>query len=121
MEQTFIQQILQGGQIFLQNINWLFTFIFVILMWLFNEGTDSNTSFSWLDWLRKIPKGWRTFVGGILLSIPFAWFYNLEAKADYASLLYSILIGMVIWKLGINSVFDWFKRKVWSPNDNTPK
>jgi hypothetical protein len=116
MEATFIAQLWSGIEAFFTSINWLFVVIFIIIMWLMNEGTDSKNTFSWLDWLQPIPKAWRTFIGGLLLATVFAFFYDIKAKADYAGLLYSVLIGMVIWKLGINSVFEWFKQKVWLTN-----
>ena len=113
MEQTLIQQLWGGIQVLLASINWVFVPVFIVIMWLLNEGADSTTNFKWLNWLQKIPKGWRVFIGGILLAIPFAWVYNLTSKTEIASLLYSVLVGMIAWKLGIENIFQWFKDKVW--------
>jgi len=113
METTFIAQLWSGITAFFTSINWLFVVVFIVVIWLLNEGTDSQNSFTWLNWLQQIPKGWRTFLGGILLAIIFAFFYDLKAKADFASLIYSVLLGMIVWKLGLNTVFEWFKQKIW--------
>jgi hypothetical protein len=43
----------------------------------------------------------------------FAFLYDIRSKIDFASLIYSLLVSMVIWKLGINTFFTWFKSKIW--------
>lgn len=113
METTFIEQIWAGVKLFFQNVNWLYVVVFIVIAWLLNEGTESVSGFKWLNWLQKISKAWRTFLGGLILAIFFAYVYDLNAKVDFASLIYSLLVSMVIWKLGINAFFNWFKSKVW--------
>ncbi len=120
METTFIAQLWAGITSFFASINWLFVVLFIVVMWLLNEGADSKGTFTWLNWLQSIPKAWRTFLGGILLATAFAFFYDLKSKVDYAGLLYSVLLGMIIWKLGINQAFEWFKQRVWLGNKPTP-
>lgn len=113
METTFISQILSGITQFFQSVNWLFVIVFIVVSWLLNEGTESESSFRWLNWLKKIPKAWRTFMGGLILAVLFAFLYDIRSKIDFASLIYSLLVSMVIWKLGINTFFTWFKSKIW--------
>lgn len=113
MEESVIRQLWGGIQIILASVNWVFVPLFIVFMWLFNEGVHSSTTFKWLNWFKMIPQGWRVFLGGCLLAIPFAWFYDLSTKTEIASLAYAILVGMVVWKLGIENFFDWFKEHVW--------
>lgn len=116
MEQSFIEALWGGIQIILASVNWVFVPLFIIIMWLFNEGIESESDYNWLNWIQKIPRGLRVFLTGIVLALGFSWFYDLQSKSEIASLAYGIMVGMVIWKLGIEKFFEWFKEHVWHGN-----
>ena len=113
METTFIAQLWAGIETFFASINWLFLVVFVTITWLLNEGTDSCASFKWLNWLQGIPRKWRTIISGLLMALIFAYLYDLRTKVEIAGLIYSIILGMIIWKLGLDSFFEWFKQRIW--------
>lgn len=117
MEQSFIDQLWAGVQLWFANINWMFVPIFIIVTWLFNEGTDSQKTLKWLNWLQKIGRTWRVLIGGIILGIPYCWIYNLNNKEEIVGVIYAILVGMIMWKMGIDTVFEWIKKKFW-PSKN---
>ena len=118
MEQSLIQQLWGGVQLLFANVNWMFVPIFIVIMWLFNEGTNSQTRFKWLNWLQNINKSFRVLIGGLILGVPYCWIYGLNTKEEIVGVLYAILIGMVIWKMGIDTVFEWIKKKVWPDGAN---
>lgn len=123
MEATFFQLLIDGLISFFKSVDWKFVGLFVIFTWLINEGADSSVSFRWLNWLKVIPKGWRVFVTGILLALSYGYIYDIMGKVNYANLFYSILTGMVAWKLGVSYLFEKLKqlfRKI-VPEENIPE
>ncbi len=121
METTFLQMVIDGLTAFFKSVDWKFVGGFIVIMWLINEGTESANNFKWLNWLRNVPKGLRTFAGGILLAFGYAYLYDLFGKVNFASLIWGVLTGMVAWKLGVSALFDRIKNffaKLTGSNDD---
>ena len=116
MEQEIIQQFLQGAKEVFLDVNWKFVVVIMTLGWLFNEGVESETKFKWLNFIRKLSPQVRVLILGVLVSFPFAWLDNLNGKIQYAGLFYGLMAAMVIWKLGVNKIFDWLKISIFKPN-----
>lgn len=111
MENLFLNNLLEGLRQFFEAANWVFIVCFMLLTWLFNSYTDSDKKAGWLTFLSKIPKAVRTLILGIVLAWIFAWLFDLKTKEQFSSLFFSIIIAMVIWKIGIDKMFKWLAQK----------
>ena len=115
MEQSIITQLTDGFMLFSQMINWLFIVVFIIMAWITNDSAEANNAHSWFSWYAKIPKVLRTLIFGILLALLFAWTFEYSQRLDVFKMLMSILLGMVVFKIGIEkalrfisvNVFKW--------------
>lgn len=107
MEELFISKFWDAVKEFFDSINWLFMLIFMIITWLVNASLQ----------LKKLEdrtlQSWFVLVIGVGLAILYAYLYDIWDKPGIAGLLYGILAGMVIWKLGISKFEEFIKNKIW--------
>jgi len=85
--------------------------VFMLVTWLINFGSQHPTQAQWLNWITKIPQTLFVLIFGFLLAILYAYLNDLRAKTDISGLLYAIILGMVIYKLGLNKFEAWVKKK----------
>jgi Mn2+/Fe2+ NRAMP family transporter len=96
---------------FISYINWLFVLIFMLSTWLINDTADATNFGLAFNWLNKIPKALRTLIIGFNVLILFAWTFGLHTKIEVFKLVLSLLISMVIYKFGINKIFNWISQR----------
>jgi len=117
MEQSFLEALRLGAIEILHSVNTKFLVLFIVIMFLFNEAINHPELCQWLNWLQKVPTSIRVFVSGILLAIIFALLEGYRDADNIRKLFYAIVVGMVIWKLGVSYLFDAIKQwwnKLWS-------
>lgn len=112
MEQQITQNLFGGIGEFLRLINWIYLLIFIISMWLINDFGESTNKAKWLTWFAKIHKGLRTFIMGIILIPIIGYFFRFNTREDYFAMFASLILGMVVWKLGVNAFFEWLRKKI---------
>jgi hypothetical protein len=105
-QQSVISAATDGFNTFLQLMDWIYIIIFVVLAWLINDLTDAKNTATWLNWYQKIPKVVRTFILGLILMFVFGYFYRSIEREEYFSLFSSLIFSMVLYKLGLNWMFD---------------
>lgn len=112
MEELFTQQLWGGVKLFFDNVDWLFMVVFMLSTSLINFGVEHPSKFQWLNWLQNtISQTLFVFIWGCLLAAGYSYLEGVKTKPEIAGLIYSILLGMVIWKLGINKIEDYLKSK----------
>jgi len=112
MEDLFITQILEGFKAFLMSIDWLFMVVFMLVTWLFNAGAKHPTKAKPLNFVQKIHPALFPLLLGVIIAIGYAYLRGFKTKDEIASLLYAIIFGMVIWKLGFNKFETWVENKL---------
>lgn len=117
MEQFFLTQLWEAVKLWFNSIDLVFMVIFMLVTWLINFGSQHPTQLQWLNWIQKIPQTLFVLILGFILAIVYAYLNDMRAKADISSLLYAILLGMVIYKLGFKQFEDWLKAKFWTKKD----
>ena len=109
MEELFFTKVWEAIKVFAESIDWFFLLLFIIITWQILEGIK----YAMKKW--KLSKAITTsfvFVLGVLLAIGYAYVYGIEGKSEIADLFYSILFGMILYKVGIDKIFSWMKNKL---------
>lgn len=124
VSESVINHIKDGTLSFIDLINWLFIIVYVVITWLFNDLSAANNTAKWLNWFNKIPKMLRSFLMGLFIAILFYWVFGYNERLDVFALFCSILMGMVIYKIGIDKIFSyiskyWLKLNFESKSSNT--
>ena len=108
MEELFYTKLWEAIKIFADAIDWFFVVIFMLITWLTIEG------------VRMLLKKWQlgktaitvfVLVLGVILASLYAYVYAINDKEGVADLFYSVLAGMVIYKVGIDRLLDFVKSK----------
>jgi hypothetical protein len=110
MEDTIFNSFLSGFNEFLSIVSWTYVIVFIICSWVFNETSESDKT-SALDWFRRIPKVYRTFIIGLLLMGMFSYFERADRDIVY-SLTISLFFSMAIWRFGVDKLFEFIKKKI---------
>ena len=97
----------EGAKLFIGLLNFTYIIVFSITAWLVNDTTDSVNIGGKMNWLQRIPKLWRTVVIGLLWAFIFYWGFRYNTRLDVISMLFSLLVGLLIYKIGIKRVFKW--------------
>lgn len=108
MEELFYQKIGDAVVQFADSIEWLFVLVFMVFTWLFLEAVYYFFN------KNKFNKALVTVVVlfiGVALAIGYAYIYEKGSKVDIANLFYSVLTGMVIYKMGVDKLFEALKNK----------
>ena len=108
MEELFYTKLWEAVQLFFDGIHWLFVLVFMIITWLVLEVTAKLLKQKKLDkWVITVA----VFALGLILSSLYAYVYDLQNKVDIANLFYSVLMGMVIYKVGIDRLLALIKTR----------
>lgn len=112
-QQSMISAAAEGFKTFLARIDWIYLIIFVVIAWLVNDFADAANLGKWLNWLQKWPKALRTFALGVIL-IPIVAYFNYSTVRDeYFNLVISLVFGMVLYKMGLNYIFEIISSRVF--------
>lgn len=104
--------ITEAVKIFVMSVNWLYVLSFMLLSWLVNDGTEAQNATTFLNFLSHISKTTRTLIVGTLLILVFSYFFSYNTRSDVFKMLLSLLLSMVIYKLGINKVFAFISSRI---------
>lgn len=114
MEQFFIAQLWEGVKTFFANMDMVFVVVFILVTALINFGAKHPNKVKWLNWTQTYPVLF-VFSWGVLMAIVYAFLNDLGTKVEITKLLYSVIFGMVLWKLvGINKLEKWIQTKFWN-------
>ena len=106
MEELFFTKIWEAVKLFFENIDWLFVLLFMLITWLLLEGITSITK------LNKAITTICVLVIGVILASLYAYIYDRGGKLEFANLFYSVLMGMVLYKIGIDKLLEAIKNKL---------
>ena len=67
-----------------------------------------------LTWITKIHPALFPLILGFVLAFGYAYLNNLRSKTEITGLLYAIILGMVLWKIGINKFEAWLNKKLFN-------
>jgi hypothetical protein len=112
MEDLLASNLFKGVVDLFNMVNWLFVVVYMLSMWLINEYTDSNKKGKKLNRVRLVPKFARVVIWGALLAGFFFWAFRYDTREDVVELFFSILVSMLIYRLGIRKIFDWLSPRV---------
>lgn len=105
MDGQIMQEILQRfpGAIksFLDNVNWLFVVVHMLLAKI----TISTIKAYWSVKHKEFYSIY-VFVLGLLVAILFAWAFDITEKADIVKLFFGIIVSMVVYKFGPKWLFN---------------
>ena len=113
MEYFFLQALWEAIKAFIGSVNLIFMIIFMLVTWLLNAGSKNPKKFSSMNWIQKIHPALFPLILGFMLAIIYAYLNDMREKADISGLLYAVLLGMVIWKLGFNKFEAWVNKKLF--------
>lgn len=112
MDNLFFDNFLSGVGQFFSGCDWVFIVIFILWGYVTNKISESTTSFTWMNWFAKIPKGLRVFILGVLLAILYGYFTNKTGKEGVSSMFYSVTVGMVFYEIAMKKIFEWLEKKI---------
>lgn len=114
MEDLFLGQFMEAVKAFFASVNLVFMLIFMIVTWLLNAGAYHPTKAKALTWITKVHPALFPLILGFLLAVGYAYLNDMRTKTDITGLLYAIILGMVIWKIGINKIEAWLNKKLFN-------
>ena len=100
-----MEKLLLGLQEFLNQINWLFIVVFIILAYTINEAVERKNSF-----ISKINRFFRAIIIAIPLAALFIFLFDMYTKTHIANLIMSIIFATFIYQLGIKTILDQIKK-----------
>jgi hypothetical protein len=106
-----IASITDAVKIFVSYINWVYVLVFMLATWLINDTADAS-NVSWLNWFSKVPKAVRSVIIGLLLIVQFMYVFKFTGRLEIFKMILSLLLGMVIFKFGINKIFAWLSARL---------
>jgi hypothetical protein len=106
IEELFITQVWEAIKELFGSIDWFFVVIFMLLTWLVVEFINPKEG----QWKKSIVT-LVVAIFGILMASLYAFVYNVSGKSDIADLFYSVMMGMIIYKIGIYKVAEYIKSK----------
>ena len=112
VEAFSINSISEAVKLFVSYINWVFVLVFMLATWLINDPTDATNAAKWLTWLSFISRSVRSLIVGLLLIILFVWVFKYTGRLEIFKMFLSLLLGMVIYKFGINKIFAWLSARL---------
>ena len=95
---------------FIAFVNWLFVIVFILLAWLINDTAENKNGANWFNWFNRIPKILRSLGIGLLLAAVFYWGFNYHHRQEVMGLMFSIVVTMVIYKIGVDKVLRWVSK-----------
>ena len=101
---------------FIYFIYWLFVVVFILLAWLINDTAAAKNKLTWFSWFDKIPKTLRSLGIGLLLAALFYWGFGYSGRTEVMSLIFSVIVTMVIYKIGIDKVLKWISKRFFGIN-----
>jgi len=101
---------------FIYFINWLFVVVFILLAWLINDTAEAKNKATWFSWFDKIPKTLRSLAIGLLLAALFYWGFGYSSRTEVMSLIFSVIVTMVIYKIGVDKVLRWISKRFFGIN-----
>ena len=114
LEGFFLSNIWEAVKAFIASVNLMFMLIFMIITWLINAGASHPTKAKSLTWITKVHPALFPLILGFILAVGYAYLNDMRTKAEIAGLLYGVLLGMVIWKIGINKFEAWLNKKLFN-------
>jgi hypothetical protein len=112
VEAFSIASITDAVKIFVGYINWVYVLVFMLATWLINDTVDASNVLTWLDWFNDVPRSIRSLIVGILLILLFMWAFKFTGRLEIFKMFLSLLLGMVIYKFGINKIFAWLSARL---------
>lgn len=112
VDELTLNSFTEAVKLFASYVNWLFIFVFMLLSWLINDTADAVNAGKWLSFLSNIPRTVRAIFIGIFIIVVFMWVFELRARMDIFKMFLSLLLAMVIYKLGINKIFAWLSARL---------
>lgn len=110
-----------AGQL-LSLINWMFVIVFIACATFFNEAVETDNFAQSISFLKKIPRGLRSFIIGVLFMIMFCYFYSVRVKLEVFGYILSIAASMIIMSIGVNRIVRWaLENKLGMSFGNTAK
>lgn len=109
MEDLFLTKIWEAIKIFADSIDWFFVLIFMVITWLTLEGVSALFT-KWK--LNKAAITIFVLILGFLLASLYSVVYEINDKVGMAELFYSVIAGMVIYKIGVDKLFELIKNKL---------
>jgi hypothetical protein len=106
MEELFISQVLEAIKLLFGSIDWFFVVVFMAITWIVTEIVNLQES----KWKKSIITA-GVAVFGIILASLYAYVYDVGGKSDIADLFYSVMMGMIIYKIGIYKIVELIKKK----------
>ena len=106
MEELFIKQVWEAIVLLFGSIDWFFVVVFMALTWLILEAVNLQET----KWKKSIVTLFVAVLGVVLASL-YAYVYDVAGKADIADLFYSVMMGMIVYKIGIDKLFELIKNK----------
>jgi hypothetical protein len=113
VHESLVSNVKDGFLTFILFVNWLYMTVFILSAWLINDVSDAvNPSTKWMNWFNKIPKILRSIIIGIVWAIVFYWGFEYESRIEVMEMVFSMLLGMVLYRIGINKVLKWISINV---------
>lgn len=102
------ENLLNGTVDFLiSKVNWVFAGFGVIVAWIFDEYNENSKTTTLIPFSKKIPRGVRMFLFGLILAFVYSFFFMQDAsRLEYGKLLMGILafMGIHILREGVESI-----------------
>ncbi len=112
LQATIWEKIWDAITEFINFVNWFYVLVFIIITWLISDHAASINRAGWLSFWDRIPKVLQSLIIGFLLIPLFYWGFSYSGRHDVMSMLFSMLAGMVIYKIGIYKLLSWCSRKM---------
>lgn len=121
LNKEFQLSISEGVKLFLSFLNFTYITVFMLSAWLINDLSEAVNSFRFLNFLQAVPKFFRSGMVGIAWAIIFYWAFKYNSRLDVIALLFSMLTGLVIYRIGIKKVFEYISQNMIGLIFNTEK
>ena len=95
----------------IEMIHWSFMLILIFCASFFNEAVEAENWANYLSFLKKTPRGARTFFIGIFFLIITCWAYRVKDRIEIVNMLLTIFFSMGIMSIGINKVIRFLAER----------
>ena len=112
IEKTIVDHFVQAVKDFLGYVDWLFMVVFIVITWLINGAVCDKNKFGWLDWMQKIPRLLIALGIGLILTVAFYYLFDYSGIIGIRTMLMSLLLSMVVYKIGIDKFLKWIFGKI---------
>ena len=114
-QDQIFEKVKNGLMGFLHLLDIVFIILLFIIGWLFTDVPDNLQNNKLFKWWFAVPNTFRVLIASIILVIVYLLLGMAKTSVEIFSIFVSTITAMVIFKLGINKVFEWITSRIF-PN-----